>query len=82
MKALLYKLLTKWRNRCKPPKARKRVCCLCGQQIKRDHRWNMKIVLDEYLKTSNKKPHHWHCDNPTRGPGQLPDAEPMEMVMP
>jgi hypothetical protein len=44
---------------------KKRICWKCHQQIKRAERWHHFGIDAE----------HWHCDNPTRGPGPIPDAE-------
>jgi hypothetical protein len=64
----------------KPEHRKKRVCCLCLAQIKRAHRWH-------YGPTG--EPQHWFCEIPTTVPLDMqklkcaiPDAEPIDMVMP
>lgn len=49
-----------------PESRGKRACSACQGALRKRHRWFFGL---------DGRPQHWHCDDPTRGPGAQPAAE-------
>ena len=49
-----------------PTSKGKRLCSLCLNPLRKHHRWFTGL---------DGRPQHYHCDDPTHGPGPTPPAE-------
>jgi hypothetical protein len=49
----------------------RRCCCACLKPLGKHHRWFTGI---------NNQPQHYNCDQPTRGPGSVPEEQPPMFV--